>query len=742
MFSCTADTDIIADHLPVLGFIMFQSFFCPSKRSKALEIRKLNQELFKEKISDPECWQGVLDCTEPNSAFETFTKTFQEKLANSTTIKTRKASRNYSFFKKPWMTGQLAALMEKRDKYRKSTLKCPYDNKLLCKYKKLRNAADREICKAKHSYYQNQYEQCKSNTNEKWNFINKVLDRKNKNETTPSHLMVDGEKISTLQEIDDTFNTHFTHVGKILAGKLQPSTDDCRSFIPKNNLTPEFGFLEVSNEITLNFIKQASSRKATGYDGISMKLIKQNQQLLAPILTHMINLVIKCSLFPDSQKIARVKPLYKKGEISDPNNFRPISILTSISKLCEKVLAFQLRHHMEFNELFCDSQFGFREKRNTTLAISRLMEKLYSNFNSSEITQGVFLDFSKAFDTIDHKILLQKLPFYNINNNACQLLKSYLSNRKQFVKIDNVSSPLQDIEMGVPQGSVLGPILFLIFINDLTKIAPMLDFILFADDTNIFSSDPMLLKTNLHLVEKWCLTNRLILNTSKTFQVIFKAPNKNTKTPENYVLDLHGEELVIKDSTKFLGIEIDSSIIFKQHISQLCKKLNFVLLIMRSIRPYVDIKTMINIYYTFFYPHLIYGLEFWGHSAGCHLNQILVLQKSALRIILKIRPRGHVSSYFKILKIMPISMLFQYRFTLLFTTCLKTGEISPIIPHFNHTRSNFTYLPLRANNSRGERSLLTTGVNLFNRYLPGRGECGLRVLREGLTGALWCEGAG
>ena len=363
---------------------------------------------------------------------------------------------------------------------------------------------------------------------------------------------------------------------------------------------------------------------------------------------------------------------------------------------------------------------------------------MYENFNNRLITQGVFLDFSKAFDTINHDILIAKLPFYNFSSHSCHLIKNYLQDRKQFVSQNRICSNFHSVQIGVPQGSVLGPLLFLIYINDLLKSAPELNYILFADDTNIFSTDAELLSDQLNNVNDWCIANRLVINYDKTFQVIFKASTKSFN-PLCHEINISNKALEQKPSTKFLGIELDSTITFKEHFKSLSKKLNINLMMMRALRQYVDQKTMIDIYYSFFYPHLIYGVEFWGHAADTNLREIKVLQKNALRVIFKVKPGDHISSFFKRHKIMPVKMIFEYRTLKLL---LKTHETDEILnmktDHGYNTRHN---LPkkVRTNNKRGERSLLSTGIDLFNKYLlevwtgPG---CDLSV---GLAERLWAH---
>ena len=740
MCSGTIDSDILADHLPIIGFFQFGSSMV-LKQDKTKVISKLDHSLLSNKINEPECWNAVYACTEPDEAFEVFTSTFQKRLSEATANKTIKLNKKQAF-KQPWMNNKILKLIKNREKFRSSSFQHPFNKKIHEKYIKFRNAVTFETRKAKSEYYQRQYDNCKENQNEKWCFVNRVLKKSSKADTDPTFLEVDDRKIASPKELAENFNNYFSSIGKGLTENLPQPITDFRSFLKVDESGVPFEFTAISSDHTLDVIRSMSGKKAIGYDGIPMQIIKENDLILSPVITHMINLVIKCSTFPDKQKIARVKPLHKKGDRFNVNNYRPISILTSISKITEKILTFQIRCHLELNNLLTDCQFGFRESRSTTLAISRLMEKLYHNFNNAEITQGIFIDFTKAFDTIDHNILLQKLPYYNFRPSACQLLSSYLSDRKQFVKIKDQASGMKNISIGVPQGSVLGPVLFLIFINDLINSAPKLEYILFADDTNIFSNNPRFLNSEFQKIVDWCTANRIILNCSKTFQTIFKSPNRQLPNQDDYIVNLNNSELATIDSTKFLGIELDCNITFKKHIAQVCKKLNYVILLMRAVRSYLDEKMMVNIYYSFFYPHLIYGLEFWGHAADCYLDEVYLLQKTALRIILKIPPRGHVTSQFEILKIMPIKMLFKYRFLILYMICTSSGEIIPDRPQkFYNTRSKLDVLPTKSSNCRGERSLLTKGVCLYNRYLMGEEASVPPGFRGRLAGALWGSGA-
>ena len=272
---------------------------------------------------------------------------------------------------------------------------------------------------------------------------------------------------------------------------------------------------------------------------------------------------------PSALKIAKVIPIYKKGDKGEYGNYRPISLLPTFSKIYEKIIHKRLYSYVINRSIIYESQYGFRQGHSTVNAISELIENIIEGFDKQESTLAVFLDLSKAFDTIDHSILLKKLEFYGIRGKALDWFVSYLKNRQQFVSLDGHNSETLDIKCGVPQGSVLGPLLFIIYTNDLPHTLKHSKSILFADDTNLFKTSKDIselfnhVNSDLKVITEWFYSNHLSLNTTKTHYVLFTLTKHNTTSQHIY---LGGTLIERKQYVRFLGILVDDKLSWKYHI--------------------------------------------------------------------------------------------------------------------------------------------------------------------------------
>ena len=297
-------------------------------------------------------------------------------------------------------------------------------------------------------------------------------------------------------------------------------------------------------------------------------------------------------IFPNELKKANVVPIFKSGDDMVFSNYRPVSVLPIFSKLLERLVYNRLIKFINDNKLLYDYQFGFQRGKSTQLAVMMLVDKITEALDNKECVIGIFLDFSKAFDTVDHEILLLKLEKYGIQGTELQWLNDYLSNRRQYVTCSNYKSSFGTITCGVPQGSILGPLLFLMYINDLSKVSEYCFSLLFADDTNMYHTGKDMKKVcdqvneDLKNVQEWLNCNKLSLNIRKTHYMIFTPRNKiiddiDVKFCNNVI-----ERVYV---TKFLGVQIDSQLTWKTHVEYTCKKLSKSIgILSKAIKSYID----------------------------------------------------------------------------------------------------------------------------------------------------------
>ena len=362
----------------------------------------------------------------------------------------------------------------------------PFNNSVKCLYNLFRNRITREIKKAKKEYYKSFFEYNINNMKKTWQGIKEIINLNSKGSLNISQLNYKGKRINTNDGMANAFNDFFTNVGPELDKEIPICKKTGANKLYLKDRIPHSFFISPTNAQEIyDMIKNLDETKSSGPCSIPIKLLKIAGYELSLPLSILCNAAFDEGIFPHKNKIAKVIPLHKKGSTDDVNNFRPISLLSVFSKIMEKLMASRLTTFLELHEILYPYQFGFRKGYSTSHSLISITETIRKTLDQKKIGCGVFLDLKKAFDTVNHEILLQKLDHYGIREEALSWFRSYLYNRKQFVFLNGVDSKIKNITCGVPQGSVLGPLLFLLYINDLPNISDKLKFFLFADDTNI-----------------------------------------------------------------------------------------------------------------------------------------------------------------------------------------------------------------------------------------------------------------
>ena len=598
---------------------------------------------------------------------------------------------------------------------------------------------------AKVTYFREKCNEYKQDSHKLWKLVHSILNKTSHKGECIKAINKEGVPRYDPTTITSELCKHFSSIGETFANKIPPpskSITEYLNIIPQNEQSI---FLDPTNETEItDLITDLIPKNSCGYDNLSNKLLKKLLPALVGPLTIIFNRSLIEGVFPEAMKKADVVPLFKSKDHQESNNYRPISLLLTLSKLLEKIMYKRTYSFLESTGQIYKSQYGFRTAHSCENAICELVSEIIKGKQDGMHTLAVFLDLSKAFDSLEHDVLLKKLYKCGIRGVAYNWFESYLNGRQMRVKCNVASSGKTEysnymkVSYGTPQGSCLGPLIFLIFTNDLHRHLVYSSSILFADDTTLYKTHRNLvylkwsLEDDLCTLSDWFAANKLTLNLDKTVCMLFQKNNKNSE------IELKVKDMIIANQkeTKFLGMWLDQSLSWHSHIQKLILKIKRNKYLLNNGKHLMDQSTKRLVYYSHIVSHIRYGMLLWGNNAGKEqLNKLQKLQTKCLELVQGNKINTNLNRTLGILSIEDMikleNMKFGYKLVhwmllqKIVEICYKDSKQESLTKshHYSTRNKSVPKLPRNMNKTyresflcKGTQSWLTLSVETRNKY--------------------------
>ena len=691
-------TSDISDHLPLFSYIPLTGRIeNPSSTYKRF-FTSFNINLFKDRLADI-AWASVLNDNNVMTAYATFIEIWDALFQIAFPLKKILVNRNRFKINEFFTRGLIISRNTKNALFKEFLSKRSNSTELA--YKNYRNCYNKCVRTAKKIYFEHKIDN-NCDPKSSWKVLLESTGKPNVKKSHIDGLSINGNVSKDNLDIANHFNEYFSTIAESTIRKIPPTSKSHRDF-PFKNVSTSFEFRKVDCNSVSDIIKGFQSKNSLDITGFSTNLLKSCAELILRPLTHLINLSLSQGIFPGDLTISRTIPIFKQGCRKDASNYRPISLLPTLSKVFEKAVYNQLYSYLTMNNILSKKQFGFQPEISTQHALMQILNYISESFNENKFVVACLLDLSKAFDLINHDKLIDKLSNIGLSGISLKWFRSYLSDRKMYTFVNGtLSSTYSKLNRSVPQGSILGPLLFLIFINDM-PLATDLDCFLYADDNTALTSGSEIevvgpfVNRELSKIGEWLRANELAVNASKTKIIIFS--NKKIISNFQFYFDQNDRENITANpnlitplerisnqsdipSVKLLGVYLDEFLTFDSHVDKICKKINSALYYLNSVKKFLSIKALTKLYYSLIHPHLVYCLSVYSFTNARNRKRLINKQKQCIRIISKSKYNAHSEPLFFQLQILPFEDLITHH-KLMFMHAIAHSYSAVTFPQFS-----------------------------------------------------------